>query len=451
MSVIRASCTDQLLKIVDAPVLASGGKNETKLTISFCDKWDGFTKTATFYRDEEAVFYSVMDEEDTCVVPWEVYYESGTFYIGVFGTKEGVRRTSTTVKYKVRNGAVDGLIPSDPTPDVYDQIIDMVADIETGAHVITLEHDSYTGSYNLLDFDWDKTIEAIDNNRIVYCRVSDSGEIYYFTNHFNKDEHYLRFEKIEGNVSNYIRIHFDGSVDRGSFTAASQSAYEELSSGVGANKTVLDELAEAVQAIQADLHYEVITIDTFTNSRAGTYELGRFFDSVSLYWVLNKTPVSHTITVKDSTGTKTYSIEPGTDFAMYNNLYIHTDTTYTMTVTDERGATATKETAVKFQNCLYYGVLEDGAQIDSATIMGLTKKMQATKKTSFTANPGATQRIAFALPSRYGYPVFYVNGFAGGFYKATTFDFTNAYGYTENYDLWLSDELELGETSIDTI
>lgn len=138
MSVIRASVTDQRLKITEAPILASGGQNETSVVFTFCEKWDGFVKTAIFYRDENEVYYCVLDAENTCVVPWEVCSESGTFYIGVFGDKDGTRRTSTTVRYKVKRGAVtDDLYPSDPTPDVYSQIMDMVMDAQDNSVQVT--------------------------------------------------------------------------------------------------------------------------------------------------------------------------------------------------------------------------------------------------------------------------------------------------------------------------
>lgn len=115
MSVIRASVTDQRLKITEAPIVASGGQNETKVAFTFCEKWNGFTKLATFYRDENEVYTVPLDANDTCVVPWEVCYESGSFYIGVFGDKDNVRRTSTTVRYKVKKGAItDGTSPSNP-------------------------------------------------------------------------------------------------------------------------------------------------------------------------------------------------------------------------------------------------------------------------------------------------------------------------------------------------
>lgn len=129
-SEILVSCNDQLLKITEAPVLASGGLNEVRVVFTFCEKWNGFAKTATFYRDVEEVYYAVLDENDTCVVPWEVCYEDGTFFFSVFGEKGEVRRTASVVRYRVKKGAIVAeMIPSDPTPEVYDQIMSELAQI----------------------------------------------------------------------------------------------------------------------------------------------------------------------------------------------------------------------------------------------------------------------------------------------------------------------------------
>ena len=91
-------------------------------------------------------------------------------------------------------------------------------------------------------------------------------------------------------------------------------------------------------------------------------------------------------------------------------------------------------------------MLENGAAINNAAVLELTRKLQGSRGITFTANAGATQRIAFAIPSRYGTPTFKdaETGFQAGFYKASTFAFTNASGYTENYDVWLSTNAGLG-------
>lgn len=124
MSVIRAKCTDQVLKLTEKPVIASGGVNEVSIEFTFCEKWDGYTKTGVFYRNEDEVYHAILDENDTCVIPWEVYKEPGYFYFNVFGNKDNVRRTSSTVRYRAQKGIVsDAMLPSEPSRSVYEQIL----------------------------------------------------------------------------------------------------------------------------------------------------------------------------------------------------------------------------------------------------------------------------------------------------------------------------------------
>jgi hypothetical protein len=128
-----------------------------RVVFSFCEKWKGFAKTALFYREPENIYYAVLDSNDTCVVPWEVCYEEGTFFFGVFGERDNTRRTSSTVRYKVKNGAITSeMLPSDPTPAVYDQIMAMLAkakeDQDTflteAGKVIDLTHQATTAANN---------------------------------------------------------------------------------------------------------------------------------------------------------------------------------------------------------------------------------------------------------------------------------------------------------------
>ena len=150
-SEIKVSCNDQVLKITESPVLAAGGVNEVRVVFTFCEKWVGFAKTAVFYRDENEVYHAVLDENDTCVVPWEVCYEAGTFYFGVFGEKDDIRRTSNVVRYKVKNGVVaSGMIPSAPSQEVYDQVMAEVAKMQetTKNNIKSIEK---TGTEGLVD------------------------------------------------------------------------------------------------------------------------------------------------------------------------------------------------------------------------------------------------------------------------------------------------------------
>lgn len=61
---------------------------------------------------------------------------------------------------------------------------------------------------------------------------------------------------------------------------------------------------------------------------------------------------------------------------------------------------------------------------------------------------GADQYVWYALPSRYGTPVFNVGGFDGGFAKVSTLDFMNLSGYTEEYTVYRSDNSNIGKKTV---
>lgn len=120
---IHISCIDQQLVAIASPVLASGGQNESVVQFSFCPLWTDYTKVAVFYREGSTAYHATM-EDDRCVIPHEVLTEEGYIYIGVFGQKGDTTRTSEVMRYRVVKGAlVEGTVPSDPTPEIYAQIL----------------------------------------------------------------------------------------------------------------------------------------------------------------------------------------------------------------------------------------------------------------------------------------------------------------------------------------
>ena len=130
-TLIRVDCIDQRLYIAAAPAVASGGKNEDAVEFSFCPLWDGFGKTAVFYRSENDVYHAIVTD-DRCIIPHEVLKDEGTLYFGVFGVKGDTTRTSEIARYRVAKGAItEGTNPSDPTPDIYAQIMGKYADLNT--------------------------------------------------------------------------------------------------------------------------------------------------------------------------------------------------------------------------------------------------------------------------------------------------------------------------------
>ena len=127
MSEIKIRCLDQALTITNSPVIASGGTQEDRMTFDFCSQWDGFTKTAIFYQDKANVYYSLLDTDDSCVIPKEATANKGTMYFGVFGVKDSVTRTSEILRYKIVEGAItEDITPGSETPELWEQVLSKV-------------------------------------------------------------------------------------------------------------------------------------------------------------------------------------------------------------------------------------------------------------------------------------------------------------------------------------
>ena len=239
---------------------------------------------------------------------------------------------------------------------------------------------------------------------------------------------------------------FTPYVDKDGFLHWTNDKDKENPEPVDLKVFVTQAVAEDIKKLKedvADLQYEPIKILSMTNN-VGTVEMGTVVRAISIEWQTSKTPAAMTFD-----GEEKEVSEGETDFAWISTMEnITADRTWTVAVTDERGAQASASTAVKFLNGVYYGLLEDGAVIDSAAVLSLTRELRSNKTKTFTVNAGASERIAYAVPTRYGSPNFNVGGFDGGFKKAATIDFTNASGYTEKYDVWLSDNTGLGSTTV---
>lgn len=203
--------------------------------------------------------------------------------------------------------------------------------------------------------------------------------------------------------------------------------------------TVLQHQINEINSALADILYEAITISSFTNN-VGTVELGSTVNSVTLTWKTNKTPATLTLNGTSMNVSKTSHT--------YNSLNLSSGKTYTLTATDDRNASDSKTTSISFVNGVYYGVLNSGATVNSAAILTLTRKLQNSKGITFTTTAGSGQYIVYAIPSRYGTPAFNVGGFDGGFHLEASIGFTNASGYSETYNVYFSDNLALGSTTV---
>lgn len=103
-----------------------------------------------------------------------------------------------------------------------------------------------------------------------------------------------------------------------------------------------------------------------------------------------------------------------------------------------------------YQN-IHYGVAQTGSTLNSVFISGtLTNKfLTGTKAITFTITANSGEYIWYAYRVDAGTPNFSVNDFNGGFQIASTgTSFTNASGFTEQYQIWRSDYPSLGAITV---
>lgn len=192
-----------------------------------------------------------------------------------------------------------------------------------------------------------------------------------------------------------------------------------------------------------NLTYTPVKISSFTNN-VGSVERGRTITDVALYWSV--------------TGNKVNGLKLGEeaqDLASKGKTLtkqtITKDTTWTLTATDSKGAKATATTGIYFKDKRYWGVGKvDDTGVDSAFVLGLSGSELADKGAkSFTVTAADGNYIYYAIPASWGDPRFFIGGFEGGLDLLKTFDLTNAAGAVVSYNVYRSNNPDLGETTVD--
>lgn len=137
MTTIRLFADDQKLRVAhDGPCVVSGSRNATILHVQFGRGWSDYEKSAVFYTTRDDKVYEVLLDEGKCTIPHEVLSLTADLYIGVRGVSSEHQKVKPTslVKYKIEKGApVGDGTTVEPTPDVYQQILMRLNDLEVGA------------------------------------------------------------------------------------------------------------------------------------------------------------------------------------------------------------------------------------------------------------------------------------------------------------------------------
>ena len=110
-------------------------KSENYLEAQFnfkTDDWQGVTKTAVFENAKAKVIKDVILVNDKCLVPWEVLEGNSAIKVSVYGVSLSEKITTDIAEFKLNSTLHGGSATTEPTPDVYQQIINMIENIEAG-------------------------------------------------------------------------------------------------------------------------------------------------------------------------------------------------------------------------------------------------------------------------------------------------------------------------------
>ena len=131
---MKLQVVGQMIAFTDRETLVSGTVNKYRAEFAFDDSWDGYTKTAVFRADSFGHITSreVLLAGDACQVPHECLIAGALLRVGVYGISGDI--TTPTIYTQEPIGIARGAEPAestqDPTPGVYQQIINI---IEAGA------------------------------------------------------------------------------------------------------------------------------------------------------------------------------------------------------------------------------------------------------------------------------------------------------------------------------
>lgn len=226
----------------------------------------------------------------------------------------------------------------------------------------------------------------------------------------------------------------------------------------------------------SDLDYKEIAITSFSVSTpsSGNAEVGSTQANVVLSWALNKEAAEATlngtaITLSGTSGTITKA-----------GVNLKNDFTWNLVVKDSGSPSKPAHTtnpssaSLTFKYKKYYGVSTDpgiaAIPVDDASdssesgetliddfLLGrspfdnwATKEFgtSSEKGKTFTVTAGPDQYIWYAVPESWGACTFKVGGFDGGFSLVKTYVHTNASGGSTRYNIYRSDNANLGKTTV---
>lgn len=145
---LKAEILQNNVIVIKENVVSDSVKFET-VSFKFPKSWDGFIKTAVFNTEAGQAVNVILAEgnslcisENECYIPHEVLSCPG-FELSVFGVCGDSVATATKAYVKVlESGFADGAEPEEPTPDEYQQILNLITESKEIAQSVRADADN---------------------------------------------------------------------------------------------------------------------------------------------------------------------------------------------------------------------------------------------------------------------------------------------------------------------
>lgn len=106
MSMIEIKVLDRELSFLNMPTVSAGtvGVDSIKFNFSSTSIWDGYTKHCVLFRSRDDCHPVVVDADNIAKIPPNMLADEGIIHIGLCGSKDEARLTSTIVSYEIKDG-----------------------------------------------------------------------------------------------------------------------------------------------------------------------------------------------------------------------------------------------------------------------------------------------------------------------------------------------------------
>ena len=127
----------------DIKTITTDNIKSVSAKFEFDEDWEEYTtKVAIFTINEDIAFKTYLDENNSCIVPWEALRRPCNIYVGVVGFNEDKTYTSVLVPAKIYQGSnIDAEDPCQPTMNIIAQIEALRAQVKELKDILPLSED----------------------------------------------------------------------------------------------------------------------------------------------------------------------------------------------------------------------------------------------------------------------------------------------------------------------